>query len=85
MRAYDAVALGLMARWIGATRDGDMVGGDLPGWLPDLIGPRADCRRSPTGAANASTPPVRIITAASSRRACAARGAPASSSPTMRW
>ena len=38
MRAYDAVALGLMARWIGATRDGDMVGGDLPGWLPELAG-----------------------------------------------
>ena len=38
MRVYDAVALGLMARWIGATRDGDMVGGDLPGWLPELLG-----------------------------------------------
>ncbi|HVA13512.1 MAG TPA: ATP-dependent DNA helicase, partial [Stellaceae bacterium] len=38
MRGYDAVALGLMARWIGATRDGDMVGGDLPGWLPELAG-----------------------------------------------
>ena len=32
----DAVGLGLMARWIGATRDGDMVGGDLPAWLIDL-------------------------------------------------
>lgn len=38
MRSYDAVALGLMARWIGATRDGDMVGGDFPGWLPEVIG-----------------------------------------------
>ncbi len=38
MRPYDAVALGIMARWIAATRDGDMVGGDFPGWLPDLIG-----------------------------------------------
>lgn len=36
----DAVGLGLMARWIGATRDGDMVGGDLPAWLIDLAGPR---------------------------------------------
>ncbi|HEY1720134.1 MAG TPA: ATP-dependent DNA helicase [Magnetospirillaceae bacterium] len=36
--AADAVALGLMARWILATRDGDMVGGDLPGWFPDLFG-----------------------------------------------
>ncbi|HIJ64016.1 MAG TPA: ATP-dependent DNA helicase [Rhodospirillaceae bacterium] len=34
----EAVALGLMARWILASRDGDMVGGDLPGWLPDLLG-----------------------------------------------
>ncbi|MSP89489.1 MAG: ATP-dependent DNA helicase [Alphaproteobacteria bacterium] len=39
-RPRDAVALGLMARWAAATRDGDMVGGDLPGWLPDLIGRR---------------------------------------------
>jgi len=37
-RAGEAVALGLMARWTGATRDGDMVGGDLPGWLADLMG-----------------------------------------------
>jgi len=38
MRPQDAVALGLMARWAQATRDGDMTGGDFPGWLPDLIG-----------------------------------------------
>ncbi len=38
MRPYDAAALGIMARWVGATRDGDMVGGDLPGWFPDVIG-----------------------------------------------
>jgi ATP-dependent DNA helicase DinG len=38
LRPYDAAALGLMARWIGATGEGDMVGGDFPGWLPDLIG-----------------------------------------------
>jgi ATP-dependent DNA helicase DinG len=37
-RPNDAVALGLMARWALASRDGDMVGGDFPGWLPDLIG-----------------------------------------------
>ena len=28
-----AVALGLVARWIQHTRDGDMVGGDFPNWL----------------------------------------------------
>jgi len=33
-----ATALGLMARWALATRDGDMVGGDFPGWLADLVG-----------------------------------------------
>ena len=39
-RPEDAIALGLMARWAMATRDGDLVGGDMPGWLVDLIGPR---------------------------------------------
>ena len=33
----DAVALGLLARWAGTTRDGDMIGGDLPGWLPEIL------------------------------------------------
>ncbi len=33
-----AIAAGLMARWIEATRDGDITGGDFPGWLPGLIG-----------------------------------------------
>jgi ATP-dependent DNA helicase DinG len=37
-RASDAVPLGLMARWAAASRDGDMVGGDFPAWLPDLAG-----------------------------------------------
>jgi ATP-dependent DNA helicase DinG len=37
-RDRDATATGLMARWALATRDGDMVGGDLPGWLPDILG-----------------------------------------------
>ncbi len=32
------IVLGLVARWIGATQDGDIRGGDLPGWLPDLLG-----------------------------------------------
>ncbi|MDE2167408.1 MAG: ATP-dependent DNA helicase [Alphaproteobacteria bacterium] len=38
MRPQDAAAAGLVARWISATRDGDMAGGDLPGWLPELVG-----------------------------------------------
>ncbi len=37
-RAGDAVALGLMARWASASRDGDMVGGDFPAWLGHLFG-----------------------------------------------
>ncbi len=37
-RERDATALGLFARWTGATRDGDMVGGDFPAWLSDLLG-----------------------------------------------
>lgn len=32
------ITLGLIARWLEATRDGDIKGGDMPGWLPDLIG-----------------------------------------------
>jgi ATP-dependent DNA helicase DinG len=34
-----AVPLGLMARWAMATRDGDLIGGDFPGWLVDILGP----------------------------------------------
>ncbi|MDA0675636.1 MAG: ATP-dependent DNA helicase [Proteobacteria bacterium] len=36
--AGEAVALGLMARWALASRDGDMIGGDFPAWLADLLG-----------------------------------------------
>lgn len=35
---YTRIGLGLMLRWITATRDGDLTGGDLPGWLPVLVG-----------------------------------------------
>src|SRR6185437_7463354 len=39
MRPGEAVALGLLARWLPATRDGDIVGGgDFPGWLSDVLG-----------------------------------------------
>lgn len=37
-RPQDLPALGLMARWAAASRDGDMVGGDFPAWLADLVG-----------------------------------------------
>ena len=38
----DTIGLGLAARWLRATRDGDMTGGDFPAWLPTLfaVGPQ---------------------------------------------
>ena len=36
-----APALGLMARWISASSDGDLTGANFPAWLVDLMGPRA--------------------------------------------
>ena len=32
------IPLGLIARWAMVTDDGDVQGGDLPGWLPELFG-----------------------------------------------
>jgi len=37
-RPADTIALGLVARWLQATRDGDIAGGDFPAWLIDLHG-----------------------------------------------
>jgi len=34
----ERIALGLIAAWALSSRDGDMVGGDLPGWLVELLG-----------------------------------------------
>jgi len=40
--AYDprhAIAMGIMARWIAATKDGDLMSGsDFPGWITGLLG-----------------------------------------------
>ena len=36
-----AIFAQLAARWARYTRDGDMVGGDMPGWLPTLFGRNA--------------------------------------------
>lgn len=36
--ASESLTLGLIGRWLLSSRDGDMVGGDLPGWLPQLLG-----------------------------------------------
>jgi len=33
------VAIALVARWALATTEGDIAGGDLPGWFPELFGP----------------------------------------------
>ncbi|HVO16120.1 MAG TPA: ATP-dependent DNA helicase [Alphaproteobacteria bacterium] len=38
LRSQDAVGLGLVARWVARTRDGALIGSDLPGWLVDLAG-----------------------------------------------
>jgi ATP-dependent DNA helicase DinG len=32
------IPLGLVARWAAQTNDGDIQGGDLPGWFPELFG-----------------------------------------------
>lgn len=37
-RPQDIVPLSLIARWAGATRDGDLAGGDFPAWAVDLHG-----------------------------------------------
>ena len=76
--------LGLMARWVAATHDGDIVGGDFPGWLAELDRPHrslglADRR----GECIYSACPI-ITANASSSAACAARGARASSSDRVR-
>ena len=34
-----AIPLGLLSRWALATTEGDIVGGDLPGWFAELFGP----------------------------------------------
>jgi ATP-dependent DNA helicase DinG len=37
--AVSVIPLGLVARWALVTRDGDIQGGDLPGWMSELFGP----------------------------------------------
>ncbi len=39
MPATATIALGLIVRWAAVTVDGDIQGGDLPGWLGDLLPP----------------------------------------------
>ena len=36
--ARHVVAAGIMARWVAATKDGDLSGADFPGWLSGLLG-----------------------------------------------
>lgn len=38
LRAGDAVPLGLIARWAAHSGGGELVDGDLPGWLADIVG-----------------------------------------------
>ncbi len=46
MGTADTVGVALAARWIGATRDGDMTGGDFPAWLPTLFSVGAQAQAS---------------------------------------
>ncbi|MGI3776013.1 MAG: ATP-dependent DNA helicase [Janthinobacterium lividum] len=39
--ASSTIPLALLARWALATNDGDLQGGDLPGWFAELFGPSA--------------------------------------------
>src|SRR6185503_18140072 len=43
----DLIGTALCARWIRATRDGDMTGGDFPAWLPGLFSIGATAQASP--------------------------------------
>ncbi|OHC74633.1 MAG: helicase [Rhodospirillales bacterium RIFCSPLOWO2_12_FULL_58_28] len=38
LNGNETTALGLVARWVSAGRDGDMAGGDFPAWLAGLLG-----------------------------------------------
>jgi len=42
----DPVGVALASRWAGATRDGDMTGGDFPAWLPGLFAVGASAQAS---------------------------------------
>ncbi len=83
-RLAGVIPLGLIARWALATADGDIAGGDLPGWFAELFGPRR-CWALPTGGASASTAPARITGAASWSTRSAGPGPPTWWWPTMRW
>ena len=80
-----AILAQLVGRWAAYSKDGDMVGGDLPGWLPSLF------RRAGATALTdrrgecvyAGCPHYRRCFIERAERARAAR--PTSSSPTTRW
>ncbi|MFV0431211.1 MAG: ATP-dependent DNA helicase [Alphaproteobacteria bacterium] len=44
----NAIGLGLVARWLEHTQDGDMIGGDFPAWLIPLLGKRTTLDLSDT-------------------------------------
>ena len=43
----DLIGMGLAARWVRASRDGDMTGGDFPAWLPSLFAIAPSAQASP--------------------------------------
>ena len=48
----DAIGLALAARWIRASRDGDMTGGDFPAWLTGLFAVGSLAQAGPLGLAD---------------------------------
>ena len=78
------IALGLIARWALVSRDGDIQGGDLPGWMASCLVPHC-FPRSPTGAASAFMAGARTGVPASWNTVFAAPSKLSWSLPTMRW
>ena len=84
----DVIGAALVARWLRATRDGDMTGGDFPpGCRPCSPSAQPPAPAQPTwstGAASASTPAAPTTAPASWRRRSAPRARPTWWSPTTR-
>jgi ATP-dependent DNA helicase DinG len=78
-----AILAHLVARWAAYSRDGDMVGGDLPGWLPSLFR-RAGATALTDRRGECVYAGCPITAAASSSGPAAPARRPTSSSPTTR-
>ena len=79
-----AILAQLVGRWAAYTKDGDMVGGDLPGWLPSLFR-RAGATALTDRRGECVYAGARITAAASSSGRSGPGARPMWSSPTMLW